>query len=71
MAADQVERFVSIVAEHALVEVRCNHGARTDTPICNCALVYLGSYPSVQAAKEAWALHVWDALREAGLEIRS
>jgi hypothetical protein len=56
------EAFISTLAHHALVEIRCDHESQTDTPVCNCAVVALGSHPSVQAAKEAWAAHVWEAL---------
>jgi hypothetical protein len=53
--------FVATLTHHALVEIRCDHEAKTDTPVCNCARVALGLHPSVQAAKEAWAGHVWDS----------
>jgi hypothetical protein len=58
----QKRQFVSVLADHALVEIRCDHDAKTDTPVCNCAVAALGAHPSVQAAKEAWALHVYDVL---------
>ena len=54
--------FIETLADHALVEIRCDHDAKTDTPVCNCGIVALGTHPTVQAAKEAWALHVLDVL---------
>lgn len=59
-----VDWFVAVLTLHALVEIRCDHDAKTDTPICNCAVAALGTYPSVQAAKQAWALHVMGELRK-------
>jgi hypothetical protein len=61
-----VARFVGVLTDHALVEIRCDHEAKTDTPICNCAVVALGAHPTVQKAKEAWALHVWGVLTGRG-----
>jgi hypothetical protein len=54
--------FISTLAHHALVEIRCDHERRLDLPVCNCAVADLGWHGSVQAAKEAWAAHVWEAL---------
>lgn len=61
---EDVQWFTDVLTLHALVEIRCDHDAKTDTPICNCALARLGSWPSVQKAKEAWALHVMGELRK-------
>lgn len=59
----EVEWFVAVLTYHSLLEIRCDHAAKTDTPICNCAVVALGAHPSVQKAKEAWAIHVYGVLR--------
>jgi hypothetical protein len=59
----EVECFVSVLTDHALIEIRCDEATRTDTPVCNCGLVSLGSHPSVGKAKAAWAIHVYGVLR--------
>jgi hypothetical protein len=56
---------VEIIAHHALVEIRCDHEAKQDMPVCNCALWSGGWHPTVQAAKEAWARHVLSELGRA------
>lgn len=56
------ETFISALAFHALLEIRCDHEANTDTPVCNCGIAALGTHQNVGAAKEAWAAHVWEEL---------
>lgn len=58
-----VRSDVEILAHHALVEIRCDHEAKTDVAVCNCALWASEPLPSVQAAKEAWAAHALEELR--------
>lgn len=61
----EVTRFVEVLADHALAEIRCNHTAKSDTAICNCAR-WAVTRATVQEAKEAWALHVWGVLTGRG-----
>ena len=57
-----VRSDVEILAHHALVEIRCDHDAKTDVAVCNCAVWASEPLPSVQAAKEAWATHALEEL---------
>ncbi len=59
---------VKLLALHAISEIRCDHDLRRDLPICNCGTVNLGWWPTVQAAKEAWARHVIDEMERVPTE---
>ena len=48
----------AILTEHWLVTVGCDHEAKTDTPVCACSRVNLGTHLSIRRAVEAWAAHV-------------
>jgi hypothetical protein len=62
-ADNAAQTDVQTLAFHALVEIRCDHEANTDVAVCNCALWASDPLPSVQAAKEAWAIHALEELR--------
>ena len=49
---------VSLLREHWLHAVECDHERKMDRPICACSRVDLGWHPSVGAAVEAWVSHL-------------
>lgn len=63
------QQFIEVLAHHALAEIRCDHEAETDVAVCNCALWASEPMPSVQAAKEAWAEHVWQEFVRPAMEV--
>jgi hypothetical protein len=58
-------RLRTVLREHWLVSVGCDHDAGTDTPVCACSRVSLGTHPNVQAAVDAWVAHVLDVALKA------
>jgi hypothetical protein len=49
---------VSVLREHWLHAMECDHETKQDKPHCACSRVDLGWHPSVGAAVEAWLEHV-------------
>lgn len=59
------QRIANEMVNHFPVELRCDHDTKRDKVICDCARVDLGWHPSIRAAKEAWATHVIEAVKDA------
>lgn len=53
--------MLDILAEHWLVNLGWNH----NTPMCACARVRLGTYPTLGQAVRAWARHAAEMVRAA------
>jgi hypothetical protein len=58
-----INALSTILFDHALVEIQCDHDAKTDRPICACSLIELGWYPTVGQARQAWVDHVVAVIR--------
>lgn len=57
LSAAQLDAVLNTIADHALVEIRCDHSEGTDTAICNCG-AWGEKRSSVQEAKLAWGRHL-------------
>lgn len=53
----------TVLKQHYLATINCDHERKMDQPICNCSLVNLGWHPSVGEAVDAWIEHVIEASR--------
>jgi hypothetical protein len=60
-AAAERERIKVRLAQHWLVELRCNHEDRTDEAVCSCALWGSGPRPTVGDAVQARIEHATSA----------
>lgn len=56
----------AVLAEHWLFDIGCDHEAETNSPVCACCLVNLGTHPTVAGARDAWIAHVMEQIKEAG-----
>jgi hypothetical protein len=63
-------RRAEVLAQHALVEIRCDHERGLDMPVCNCAVTPLGWHESVQEAKLTWARHALAAVDALNIDNR-
>jgi hypothetical protein len=62
---------VSLLRQHWLRVMECDHEGKQDKPHCACSRVDLGWHPTVSAALEAWLAHVQGATTEAALAATS
>lgn len=53
----------SILFDHALTEIQCDHDTSRDRAICACSLVDLGWWKSVCLARQSWVDHVMAVIR--------
>ena len=55
-------RLATVLQDHYLYDIGCNHQTKTDTPICACMGMKPVAYSSVGAAVQGWIKHVQDIL---------
>lgn len=48
----------TVLREHYLAQITCDHEQKLDNAGCACSLVFLGWHPSVGEAVDAWIDHV-------------
>ena len=64
--ADELARIVvalrSVLSQHWLAGIDCDHEAETDTPRCACSTVAFAAEPNIGMAVEAWIVHVASVL---------
>jgi hypothetical protein len=57
------EREATVLREHYLAGIECDHEHQRDRASCGCSLVDLGWHDSVGEARESWITHVVEVLR--------
>lgn len=58
-----VDKIESVLRDHWLVSVNCDHEKKTDRAQCACSLIQFQERPSVQDAVNDWVEHVMIEMR--------